>query len=311
MHSSPRERIDRMEAEGLISPEQAEMLRASISVGPTIAPAAALAPVRRSSALYLLLVVAGAIAVTGLIAFALGTGTEAIQDVTRSLNEPEGHGAMNKTLSTFLAIAMLLILPIAIWVWLHNAMVGKEEAVFEAWAQTESNLQRRADLVPALVETVSRYLRHETETLQGVTAARGQAAEQLGAAIEKLIRVDKEMSDHLRALSRDALGEESALGALFAAQTQVGRGIGGVLAVVEDYPELRSADQFLELQAQLEGTENRINVARIRFNEAVAKYNAAIRRLPGTLVASVGGFRRKAYFRSEEEARNAPELAFD
>lgn len=311
MHSNPAERIDRMEAEGLISPEQAEMLRASISVGPTIAPAAALAPVRRSSALYLLLVVAGAIAVTGLIAFALGTGTEAIQDVTRSLNEPEGYGAMNKTLSTFLAIAMLLILPIAIWVWLHNAMVGKEEAVFEAWAQTESNLQRRADLVPALVETVSRYLRHETETLQGVTAARGQAAEQLGAAIEELIRVDKEMSDHLRGLSRDALEEESALGTLFAAQSRVGRGIGGVLAVVEDYPELRSADQFLELQAQLEGTENRINVARIRFNEAVAKYNAAIRRLPGTLVASVGGFRRKAYFRSEEEARDAPELAFD
>jgi LemA protein len=198
---------------------------------------------------------------------------------------------MNKTLSTFLAIAMLLILPIAIWVWLHNAMVGKEEAVFEAWAQTESNLQRRADLVPALVETVSRYLRHETETLQGVTAARGQAAEQLGAAIEELIRVDKEMSDHLRGLSRDALEEENALGALFAAQSRVGRGIGGVLAVVEDYPEL--------------------NVARIRFNEAVAKYNAAIRRLPGTLVASVGGFRRKAYFRSEEEARDAPELAFD
>jgi LemA protein len=218
---------------------------------------------------------------------------------------------MNKTLSTFLAIALFLILPLAIWVWLHNAMVGKEEAVFEAWAQTESNLQRRADLVPALVETVSRYLRHETQTLESVTAARGQAAEQLGSAIDELIRVDKEMSDRLRGLSRKALEEESALGALFAAQNRVARGITGVLAVVEDYPELRSADQFLELQAQLEGTENRINVARIRFNEAVADYNASIRRLPGTLVASVGGFRRKAYFRSEEEARDAPELAFE
>ncbi len=307
MPSDPGERIDRMEAEGLISSEQAEMLRGSLAA----APAAATAPARRANLLPLLLTVAGAVALSGLIAFALGTGSGEIQDVTQSLNQPEGIGAMNRTLSTTLAIALFLIVPLVIWVWLHNAMVGKEEAVFEAWAQTESNLQRRADLIPALVETVSRYLRHETQTLENVTAARGQAAEQLGSAIEELIRVDKEMSDRLRGLTREELGEEGAMGALFAAQTRVARGITGILAVVEDYPELRSADPFLELRAQLEGTENRINVARIRFNEAVADYNASIRRLPGNLVAGVGGFRRKAYFRSEEEARDAPELAFD
>ena len=83
------------------------------------------------------------------------------------------------------------------------------------------------------------------------------------------------------------------------------------MATAEDYPELKSGDQFLELQAQLEGTENRINVARIRFNEAVADFNAAMRRLPGSLIASVGGFQRKAYFRSDEESSDAPELAFD
>lgn len=307
MRSEPGERIDRMEAEGLISSGQAEMLRGSLSAAPVVATQ----PARRANFLPLLLMVAGAVAVSGLIAFALGTGGDAIQDVTQSLNQPEGYGAMNKTLSTFLAIALFLIVPLVIWVWLHNAMVGKEEAVFEAWAQTESNLQRRTDLIPALVETVSRYLRHETQTLENVTAARGQGAGQLGSAIEELIRTDKEMSDRLRGLTREELAEDGAMGALFAAQTRVGRGITGVLAVVEDYPELRSADQFLELQAQLEGTENRINVARIRFNETVAAYNASIRQLPGTLVAGVGGFRRKAYFRSEEEARDAPELAFD
>jgi LemA protein len=95
------------------------------------------------------------------------------------------------------------------------------------------------------------------------------------------------------------------------AQQRVGQQMHSFLAVAENYPELRSSDQFLELQAQLEGTENRINVARMRFNESVAAYNSAIRRLPASLVASAGGFQRKAYFQADAESHDDPDLAFD
>ncbi|MCP4328512.1 MAG: LemA family protein [Alphaproteobacteria bacterium] len=105
--------------------------------------------------------------------------------------------------------------------------------------------------------------------------------------------------------------DETLLRRLYEAQTAVGRGMANVFAVVESYPELRSSDQFLELQAQLEGSENRINITRMRFNDAVRDYNSTLRMLPWNLVASLGSFQRKAYFRSEEEARNAPDLDFD
>ena len=197
------------------------------------------------------------------------------------------------------------------WAWLHNSLVGKEERVFQAWAQTESNFQRRADLIPALIETVSRYLRHERETLAAVTEARGASVASLSAAIERLIQAEKGTTDLIAARGAGLVEEDGAMAALFDAHAKVGRSMTTLLGVAESYPELRSSDQFLELQAQLEGTENRINVARMRFNDSVRVYNGAIRRLPGTLVAQVGNFRRKAYFRSDEEARHAPALSFN
>ena len=209
-----------------------------------------------------------------------------------------------------LPIAILLIVPLLIWMWLHNGLVAKEERVFEAWAQTESNFQRRADLIPRLVDTVSRYLRHESETLVGVAEARGGAAARLATAVEDMIRAQKDSSDLLRERRAEMLEEETALRALHEAEAQVGRSMTSLFALAEDYPELRSADQFLELQAQLEGTENRINVARMRFNDAVRDFNGSIRQLPGALVARVGNFNRKTYFQSEEEARGAPDLQF-
>ena len=115
----------------------------------------------------------------------------------------------------------------------------------------------------------------------------------------------------MRERGQAVIEEETALRQLYEAQGRIGRGMTTLLAVAEDYPDLRSSDQFLELQAQLEGTENRINVARMRFNESVRDYNRSIRQLPGALVAQVGSFKRKAYFQSEEEARSAPELEFD
>ena len=307
----PEDRISRMEAEGTLSPAQAAMLRDSLDSGKAADLAAA--PRHRIPRVWLWAALGASLAALILILMvSLGgvpDGTE-VQDVTQTLNQPEEYGAMNKSLSTIVGVALFLILPLLLVVWLYNSLVGKEEAVFEAWAQTESNFQRRADLIPALVETVSRYLAHEQETLTAVTQARGEAAGALSAAVEDLLNAQQAAAEFQREQGAKGLEEDAAMQALYGVRARVGLSMAKVLAVAEAYPDLRSADQFLELQAQLEGTENRINVARMRFNKAVGDFNAAIRKLPGSLVAGLGDFKRKAYFRSEEEARSAPDLAF-
>jgi len=310
VEASAEERIARMERDGTITSGQAAMLRASL--GSTSAPDGEDAGPRASGhrhwlpwSLLTLVVLVVVVALAS-----LGSGTDAVQDVTQTLNQPGGHGEMNRTLSALLAVALLLVVPLLLWVWLHNGLVAKEERVFEAWAQTESNFQRRADLIPALVDTVSRYLKHESETLTAVTEARAAALERFAGLSESLIRGQKEAAEILRQGDADVIEDEATLARLYRAQAEVGRGMNGLFAVAEDYPELRASDQFLELQAQIEGTENRINVARMRFNDAVRDYNATMRQLPWNLVATLGSFQRKAYFRSEEEARNAPELEF-
>lgn len=311
-----QERIRRMADEGLLNPAQAEMLRASLA-GPGLEPgegggAAGRPPGRRPWPNWLSW---GLLGLLGLIlAAALATGGGApseVQDVTQGLNQPGGYGEMNRTFSTLVAVALLIVVPLLIWTYLHNSLVGKEERVFESWAQTESNFQRRADLIPALVETVSRYVRHESETLTAVTSERAAAREKLAEVMDELIRAQQGAAEILREKGPAVIEDEALLRRLYEAQATVGRGMGGLFAVAESYPELRASDQFLELQAQLEGTENRINVARIRFNDAVREYNATMRMLPWNLVAGLGGFQRKAYFRSEEEARRAPDVTMD
>ncbi len=302
------ERIRRMELDGILTAAQAEMLRDSFS---TEAPVEG-ADRRRRTGRVRMILAAGLVAALGLAGLLFGAGTDqaVIQDVATTMNQPGGFGEMNKALTTILALGVLLALPLLIWVWLHNSLVSKEEKVYEAWAQTESNFQRRADLVPVLVDTVSRYLKHESETLTGVTQARSEAVASLSKVVEELVRAQKDSADLLRERGRAVIDEDLDLRALYEAQAKVGRGMTLLVGLAESYPELRSSDQFLELQAQLEGTENRINVARMRFNSSVRDYNRAIRQLPGALVAQVGNFRRKAYFQSEEEARNATELQF-
>ena len=218
---------------------------------------------------------------------------------------------MSRGVSAVLGVALLAVVPLLIWGWLHNSLVSSEEATYSAWAQVESNYQRRSDLIPGLVETVSRYLRHEADTLTKVTHERGAPVTALSKAIDDLVTAQSTSAQQLRSLGGRPPTDDAALETLAQYQDQVGRGISQVLAIAESYPTLRSADQFLELQAQLEGTENRINVARMAFNEAVRDYNGAIRKMPSNLVAGVGGFARKAYFKSDEGARHAGSLRLD
>lgn len=312
MQPSDQDRIARMEADGILTPSQAALLRESVAPPGAGAEDKPGGPRRRP---WPTIAVAGLLILVGLglliAAATIGGGPSAVQDVTETLNQPGGHGEMNRTFSILLAAALLLVVPLLIWTWLHNSLVGKEEKVFEAWAQTESNFQRRADLIPALVDTVSRYLRHESETLTGVTQARGEAAQRLSGLVEEIIQAQKDAADILRETGQGVVEDDALLQRLYASQAAVGRGMTSLFGVAEAYPDLRSSDQFLELQAQIEGTENRINVARMRFNDAVRDYNGTVRMLPWSLAAAAGSFQRKAYFRSDEEARDAPDLKLD
>ena len=188
------------------------------------------------------------------------------------------------------------------WIWLgvialvavffftsYNGFISKEEAVNTAWSNVETQYQRRADLIPNLVNTVKGYAAHEQETLNGVTQARAQATS---------INVNaEELTPELLAKYQKA-------------QAEVRSALGRLIAVSERYPDLKANQNFLELQAQLEGTENRITVARTKFNEEAKKYNVATRRFPSNIVAFMFGFEKKPYFESEEGAEKAPEVKF-
>ncbi|MFW6093297.1 MAG: LemA family protein [Pseudomonadota bacterium] len=216
---------------------------------------------------------------------------------------------MNRTLSILTSVALLslpVVAILAVFAWLYNGIVNKEERVYQAWSQVESNLQRRADLIPGLVETVSRYMRHERETLDDVTDQRAGALEPLDEAARRLMADQERVAGAGGATPED----ERALAQLADTQRTLAGSIRRFMAVAESYPSLKAGDQFLSLQAQLEGTENRINVARMEFNRAVGSFNGAIRRLPGTLVASLGGFRRKGYFEAQGDAGEPAELEF-
>jgi LemA protein len=298
----PEARIDRMERQGLISKRQAEQLRAGIAKPP--APAQPRSHPARNWLLYLAILVL----ITGTLLVLLFSGAAGpVQDVSQSLNDTGATGAMNKSVLNIIAVVLLLIIPLVLLTLVYNGLVNREERVFETWAQVESQFQRRADLVPALVETVSAYVRHERDTLTEVTAARSEALQRNISELTASQAAVKELLGQAERL----LGDQAQMDRLVELQGALSGRLSGFLALAEDYPELRASDQFLELQAQLEGTENRVNVARLRFNEAVRDFNAGIRRLPGTLVAGLGNFQRKAYFKSEEGADEAPSTLFE
>jgi LemA protein len=173
----------------------------------------------------------------------------------------------------------------------YNSLQQQEEAVFRAWGDVESNLQRRADLIPNLVETVKGYAAHEKETLQAVVQARSQAA---GVK-----------------LSSEDLGNPQAMERLSQAQGALSSALSRLMVVVERYPDLKANQGFLDLQNQLEGTENRINVARQRYNREVEIFNASIRKFPYSLTNNLLlHLERKEYYKAEAGAEIAPKVKF-
>lgn len=174
----------------------------------------------------------------------------------------------------------------------YNSLVQKDTAVEEAWANVETTYQRRADLIPNLVETVQGAADFEQGTLTAVTEARTRA-----------VNID---------LSADDLNDPARVQEFLQAQGQLTAATGALInAVREDYPELGATEAFRDLQVQLEGTENRINVARTRYNEVVREYNTSVRSFPANLFAGLFGFERKTPFEAEAGAEQAPDVDFD
>lgn len=188
------------------------------------------------------------------------------------------------------AIVIAVVAVIAIWgISSYNGLVKADEGVKTAWSQVENVYQRRADLIPNLVATVKGYASHESETLEGVVAARAKATQMT--------------------VNADDLTEEN-IAQFQKAQGELGAALGRLMAISEAYPDLKANQNFSELQAQLEGTENRIAVERKNYNETAREYNTSIRVFPRNIIASIFGFSAKGYFEAQEGAQTAPKVEF-
>ena len=198
--------------------------------------------------------------------------------------------AIMKKGTIILIVVAAVLLGGFLWVKnVYNQLVVSDEYVQAMWAQVENVYQRRADLIPNLVSTVKGYAAHESETLESVVAARSKATQ---------VTVDP--SD----LTPEALAKYNA------AQGELSNALGRLLMIQESYPDLKANQNFLELQAQLEGTENRISTERMKFNDAVKSFNTGIRRFPDNIIASMFGFEKKGYFEAQEGAQTAPVVEF-
>ena len=196
---------------------------------------------------------------------------------------------MKKGLIAIIAVAVVLL---GGFVWVKNAynsMVTADENVQTAWSQVENVYQRRADLIPNLVATVKGYAAHESATLENVVAARAKATQ---------VTVDpSDLTEEALAQFNEAQGELSAA-------------LGRLMMIQENYPDLKANQNFSDLQAQLEGTENRIATERMKFNESAKAYNTLIRKFPDNIIASVFGFEKKGYFEAQAGAQTAPTVEF-
>ena len=190
--------------------------------------------------------------------------------------------------STIIILAVVAV--VVVWaIGGYNGLVSSEERVSESWANVETAYQRRADLIPNLVNTVKGYASHEQATLQAVTDARTRAT---SINIDPATATQQEVEEWM------------------AAQQEVGSALGRLIAISESYPDLKANQNFLELQAQLEGTENRISTERKRYNEVVKEYNVKTRRFPNNLIASIFGFDQKSMFEAAEGSDVVPVVEF-
>lgn len=189
-----------------------------------------------------------------------------------------------------LIITVVVIVLVALWgILSYNGLVEMDENVSNSWANVETQYQRRSDLIPNLVNTVKGYAKHESKTLESVMQARSQATQ---------VKIDPSNCTPQQ------------LAAYQKAQGDVTTALGKLLAITENYPDLKANQNFLELQSQLEGTENRINVARKDFNDTAKKYNTSLRRFPRNIIASMFGFEKRNYFEAEAGAEKAPKVEF-
>lgn len=196
---------------------------------------------------------------------------------------------MKKGTITLLVIGVLILIMVGGTLTTYNGLIAKDEAVATAWGNIQSQYQRRADLIPNLVSTVKGYAKHESETLENVMAARAKATQ---------INVNADN------LTPEKLKQYQA------AQGELSQALGRLMAVSENYPNLKANENFSELQAQLEGTENRINESRQIYNSAVQTYNVSVRRFPANIVAGMFGFDKKNQFEAEAGAEKAPKVEF-
>ena len=187
---------------------------------------------------------------------------------------------------SILGFIVLLVLSV---IGSYNGLVSLDEQVKSSWSQVENVYQRRADLIPNLVETVKGYASHEKETFIAVTEARSKAA---------------------GSVSSDVVNNPEKFKAFQESQAQLSSALSRLLVVVEKYPDLKANENFLSLQSQLEGTENRITVERGRYNEVAQMFNTKLRTFPNNIIASMFGFTSKEYFKAEEGAQKAPSVMF-
>lgn len=193
---------------------------------------------------------------------------------------------------SWIVIAIIIVVGVLLYSWVkgvYNQMVMQSENVDKHWADVENVYQRRADLIPNLVATVKGYAEHERETLEGVINARAKAT-------QTTINAGELSTESMAAFQQAQDGLSSALSKL--------------MVVVERYPDLKANQNFIELQAQLEGTENRITVERQKFNEAARQYNTYIKLFPKNVLANIFSFDTKPYFESQQGAETAPKVEF-
>jgi len=191
---------------------------------------------------------------------------------------------------SYIVIIVIAVIVLGAFIWVkntYNGLVKSEEGVDAAWAQVENVYQRRADLVPNLVATVKGYAAHESETLESVIAARSRATQ---------VTVSDLSEENIEKFNK--------------AQGELSSALGRLLMITENYPDLKANENFRDLQAQLEGTENRIATERMKFNETARAYNTKVRSFPANIIASMFGFEKKGYFEAQEGAETAPKVEF-